>query len=157
MKNDAENPFDIDEISEFKDDSKEKGFEWEETLVDTGPFRPRTVKPLFNYKKFKWIYFLIGFIFLAILSRLFYLQIYMGDDLRVAAEENRYRIYTLSAPRGVIYDRNNNLLVRNIPAFDLVMIPADLEKGVDFEEMWQGLSSLIVLGCLLYTSPSPRD
>lgn len=145
MKNNTEDPFDIDEVGDASGSNKEKGFEWEETLVDTGPFRPRTVKPLFNYKKFKWIYFLIVFIFLIILSRLFYLQVYMGDDLRVAAEENRYRIYTLSAPRGVIYDRKNNLLVRNVPAFDLVLTPADLNDNAGFENIWQGLSNLIEL------------
>jgi penicillin-binding protein 2 len=135
-------------VGQIKNNSSNKnpGYEWEETLVDTGPFRPRTVKPLFNYEKFRWVYFIIFLIFLVILGRVFYLQILMGENLRSAAEENRYRIYTLSAPRGVIYDRNNNLLVRNVPAFDLVIIPADLPKGNDErEKIWENINSLIVL------------
>ncbi len=127
------NPFIIPEIGHIEKKNKKgnEGYEWEETLVDSGPFRPRTVKPLFDYKKFKWVYFVIFIIFTIVWSRVFYLQIMSGDNLRSAAEENRYRIYNLSAPRGVIYDRNNNLLVKNIPAFDLVVIPADLPKNFE--------------------------
>ena len=127
------NPFIIPEIGQIeKKGSKGENHEWEQTLVDSGPFRPRTVKPLFDYNKFKWVYFVIFIIFAIVWGRVFYLQIMSGDNLRSAAEENRYRIYNLSAPRGIVYDRNNNLLVKNIPAFDLVVIPADLPK--DYEE-----------------------
>lgn len=130
------NPFLIPEIGQIekKDKKVSEGQEWEETLVDSGPFRPRTVKPLFDYKKFKWVYFVIFTIFIVVWGRVFHLQIITGNDLRSAAEENRYRIYNLSAPRGVFYDRNNSLLVKNVPAFDLVAIPADLPKEKDKKE-----------------------
>jgi len=136
------NPFKIPEIGhiERKNNKENEGYEWEQTLVDSGHFRPRTIKPLFNYKKFKWVYFVILIVFAIIWGRVFNLQIMAGDNLRSAAEENRYRIYNLSAPRGVIYDRNNNLLVKNIPAFDLVVIPADLPK--DYGEKTKVLENI---------------
>lgn len=128
----SKNPFEFSTFGEIKKkpDSK-SGHEWEESVVDAGPFRPQTVKLLFDFHKLKWVYFVIFFVFLVIFGRLFYLQIILGDTLRRAAEENRYRIHEVVAPRGVIYDRNNNLLVKNVPAFDVVIIPADLPKGED--------------------------
>jgi len=40
---------------------------------------------------------------------------------------------TSDAPRGVIYDRNGELLVRNIPGFTVTIIPAYLPEDVDEE------------------------
>lgn len=106
----------------------DKEGEWEETFGDTGSFRPQTVTPLFNYKKLKWVYVIFFVIFAVLFSRLFYLQAIAGKELRQAAEENRFRIQVLKAPRGIIYDRNKKPLVKNIPSFDVMAIPADLPR-----------------------------
>jgi penicillin-binding protein 2 len=140
------NPFESPLLGEIKKkpSQNKQGYEWEETLVDTGSFRPQTIKPLFDFDKLKWVYFLILFTFLIIFSRLFYLQIVLGETLREAAEENRYRVNRLPALRGVVYDRDNNLLVKNIPAFDVVVIPADLPKNENEKnKIWEELKSLI--------------
>jgi len=54
---------------------------------------------------------------LALFARLFYLTIVEGERFRKTASENRIREAKIEAPRGIIYDRNANPLVGNIPAF----------------------------------------
>lgn len=67
-------------------------------------------------------------ILLIFAARSFYLQILSGYSFKEIADENRVRIKVLKPKRGVIYDRNNKLLVQNIPNFTLSVIPIDLPK-----------------------------
>lgn len=53
--------------------------------------------------------------FLVLFFRLFWLQVIKGHYYRVLSDENRIKIQELTAPRGVIYDYKNNVLVRNRP------------------------------------------
>ncbi|MBU2235923.1 hypothetical protein KKA01_02580, partial [Patescibacteria group bacterium] len=69
---------------------------------------------------------LIGILIL--LSRSIWFQVVRGAYYREASEGNRIRIETIKARRGVMYDRNGELLVRNVPNFALVVIPADLPE-----------------------------
>lgn len=58
-----------------------------------------------------------------IFSRLWFLQIYKGELLHRYSLENRLRREVIKAPRGLIYGRNNELLVDNTPRFDVVVVP----------------------------------
>lgn len=49
--------------------------------------------------------------------RLIELQIILGKRNRELAEGNRIRRETLAAPRGIIFDRDNKPLVRNVPVY----------------------------------------
>lgn len=75
---------------------------------------------------------IIGNIILAsfaiILARLWYLQIYKGDILYRYSLENRLRKELISAPRGMVFSRNNELLIHNIPRFDAVITPQYLKN-----------------------------
>jgi penicillin-binding protein 2 len=51
--------------------------------------------------------------FLAILTRLWFLQGIEAKTYRQLAEQNRTRILPIEAPRGVIFDRHGQLLVKN--------------------------------------------
>ncbi|MDI6778300.1 MAG: penicillin-binding protein 2 [Patescibacteria group bacterium] len=64
--------------------------------------------------------------------RVFYLQVMRNDLYSQMAKENRVRYVPIRAPRGIIFDRNGEKLVNNVPSFDVVAVPADLPK--DFEE-----------------------
>lgn len=66
--------------------------------------------------------------FAIILARLWYLQIYKGDEFYRYSMENRLRKEILLAPRGMIYSRNNELLVHNTPRFDVVIVPQYLSS-----------------------------
>lgn len=56
-------------------------------------------------------------IFLILIGRMAYLQIYKGDYYSRQADGNRIRTTKIIAPRGLIYDCNGELLVRNEPGF----------------------------------------
>src|SRR5438477_5023369 len=57
--------------------------------------------------------------------RLWYLQVERGAQMRYYSEKNRIRPVRVSAPRGVVYDRNGEILVDNRPSFDVVFVPED--------------------------------
>ncbi|MFH2105502.1 MAG: penicillin-binding protein 2, partial [Parcubacteria group bacterium] len=125
-------PFHVDYLEDkaVEQNSSEVMENWDEALwtghQDTKEVR--TVNPLFDYGKIKIFSALILFMFLLLLGRLTQLQVLAGDEFRQAAAENRFRINIKKTVRGIIYDANRNILVRNIPSFDLVIIPADLPK-----------------------------
>ena len=79
--------------------------------------------------RFKYLYsaLFLGFAFL--LLRLVYLQILRGDQMRRYSEENRIKRVKISAPRGMIFDRNRTLLIDNRPDFDLEGIPQYLRES----------------------------
>lgn len=66
--------------------------------------------------------------FLLILARLWYLQIYQGDLFHKFSLENRLRKEIIKAPRGMIFSRNSELLIHNIPRFDAIVIPQYLKN-----------------------------
>lgn len=66
--------------------------------------------------------------FLLILARLWYLQIYQGDLFHKFSLENRLRKEVIKAPRGMIFSRNSQLLIHNIPRFDAIIIPQYLKN-----------------------------
>ncbi|PIS09565.1 hypothetical protein COT75_00955 [Candidatus Beckwithbacteria bacterium CG10_big_fil_rev_8_21_14_0_10_34_10] len=65
--------------------------------------------------RLKPIYFKIflSFIFFFLLSRLFYLQIVKGEENLSSSRENRIKLVKTPALRGVIYDTEGKILVRN--------------------------------------------
>lgn len=74
-------------------------------------------------ERFKYLYAIL-FIGLGILlSRMVYLQVLKGDEMRQYSEENRIKKVKIASPRGMIFDRNRTLLIDNRPAFDLEIIP----------------------------------
>ncbi len=60
------------------------------------------------------------FLFLA--GALTHLQIFQGEKFRELALHNRIRRVALSAPRGVIYDRNGKILAGNRPSYDVELV-----------------------------------
>ncbi len=72
----------------------------------------------------------IGVIILVVavilLIRLFYLQV-IDSSYKLSAENNSKRIDFDYPARGLIYDRNNELLVYNQPSYDLMIAPYELK------------------------------
>lgn len=75
--------------------------------------------------------------------RLWYLQIHRGEDFSVMARDNQLRQEAIFAPRGLIRDRNGELLAVNEPAYALGLVREDC-KDVDATLMqvaqWTGKS-----------------
>jgi penicillin-binding protein 2 len=61
-----------------------------------------------------------------LIVRLFYIQV-IDSTYKLSAENNSKRIETIYAARGLIYDRNKQLLVYNQPAYDLMIAPFELK------------------------------
>ena len=62
------------------------------------------------------------------------------DKYSKKANTNRIRKVTLSAPRGLILDRNGSILVDNIPTYILNAIPGELSKR---DEKFQFIADVI--------------
>ena len=81
-----------------------------------------------NLKNFQFFWFVATFVIFLLFGRTFYLQIIRGGYYKDVAENNRIRSVAIKAPRGIIRDKNGQVLARNIPSFDAVFVPIDLPK-----------------------------
>src|SRR3954469_7594093 len=79
--------------------------------------------------RFKYLYAIVFLGLGLLLSRLVYLQILRGDQMRQYSEENRIKRVKVAAPRGMIFDRTHKLLIDNRPDFDLEIIPQYLRES----------------------------
>jgi len=68
-------------------------------------------------------------LFVILLGRLWYIQVFMEERYKVAAQENRIRIHRVKAARGFIYDRGGSPLAINLPTFGLSFVPASLLRN----------------------------
>ena len=70
--------------------------------------------------------------FALIFARLWFLQVEKGAEMRAVSEHNRIRLVRVPAARGVVYDRNGEILVDNRASFDVVFVPEDAtdKRGV---------------------------
>jgi penicillin-binding protein 2 len=65
--------------------------------------------------------------FLLLVMRLWQLQILQGSEYRKLSEDNRLRIISIPAPRGIIFDRNGIQLVKNSPYYYASLIPDEFD------------------------------
>lgn len=107
----------------------------------------------YNLEKRKYV--IGGFIVVVVaiyLCKLFDLQI-LDDKYSEIAVNNARSTKVTHPSRGQIYDRNGNLVVYNEPAYDLVLVPKDVQefdtttmckilqlKRSDFELLWKNMS-----------------
>ena len=67
-------------------------------------------------------------VFFVMVGRMVQLQVMRQDEYRTLADTNRLVRLETASPRGVIYDRNDTILVRNRPSFEIAVVPADLTQ-----------------------------
>ena len=85
----------------------------------------------------------MGLLLAVFIGRLFSLQILQGEFYLSLADDNRFDRVSIAAPRGVIYDSNGSLLVRNLPAFNVYVTPALLpDSEAEIEAIFVKLSEL---------------
>lgn len=77
-----------------------------------------------------------------LLLRLWFLQIINGPIYKIQSENNRIRLQSIPPYRGLIMDRNGELLVNNIPSYNLYFIPEDVK---DADKLILNLKRLISL------------
>ena len=68
---------------------------------------------------------------LVFITRLFFLQV-LNDSYKDNADSNAFLKKTIYPARGLIYDRNNNLVVSNQPVYDVMLI---MREMVNFDTL----------------------
>ena len=105
--------------------------------------RPALAGPHIPPRRLLVTYLIVGGLTALFVMRLYQLQVLQGEDFTELAEENRLTNVYPPAPRGVIYDRNDYQLVRNIPSFNVLVTPAFLpDSPAEVEATYQVLSNL---------------
>jgi penicillin-binding protein 2 len=77
------------------------------------------------------LYGLIVVVFVTLFGRLIYLQIFHGERYTYLSENNRIRLKRVPGSRGMIVDRQGQLLVDSRPSFDLYFVPEDSDAPED--------------------------
>lgn len=86
----------------------------------------------------------VGIVFLIYLFRVFNLQIMQGPEWNALAEENRISDINIPSQRGIIMDRNDFILARNIAAYNVVITPAKLPDDIgEIQEIYRSLAELV--------------
>ena len=70
------------------------------------------------------------FLLFLLIFRLYYLQVYQADKYKTLSDENRISTRLLVPPRGIIYDRHQNMLAGNEQNFQALMV-AEQTTNVD--------------------------
>ena len=76
----------------------------------------------------------------AIVSRLFYLQIIKKDDFLTKSDQNRFRSWKITPSRGMILDRENNIIADNFQVYKIAIIPKEIKSISSF---FSSLSKII--------------
>jgi penicillin-binding protein 2 len=79
-------------------------------------------------RRARLLYLLLAVAFLGLISRLVFLQLVQGERYTFLSENNRIRIKRVPGTRGMIFDRQGQLLVDSRPSFDLIFVPEDSES-----------------------------
>ncbi len=65
--------------------------------------------------------------FAILIARLFWLQVLQSDEFRLDAERNSVRTRRVEAPRGILFDRTGAILVDSRPAYDVLLVPHQVD------------------------------
>jgi len=93
-------------------------------------------------KRFRFIALGMALLFLALLGRLFQLQILETDDNKSIARENIVRRTTLATTRGIIRDRTGKVLAASRPAYNIYVVPS----RIDMAAVWPKLVDYLGMG-----------
>ena len=73
----------------------------------------------------RWFFFAI---FLVLAVAFFRTQVIQHERFQLRAEKNRLRIVPLTAPRGVIYDRNGLVIADNVPGYAIKLLAPSVDS-----------------------------
>ena len=97
-------------------------------------------KSFFNRLLVVYIFFGIAFSFF--LHKTYSLQISEYTNYESASIKNKTKEVLVQPVRGVIYDRNGNIIVKNVPTYDLILKPS---KVISIENFLNNISDGIVI------------
>jgi len=108
------------------EDKLNKSLNWDD---DPNDF-PRFDQPVSPWRLVP-IYIMLSIFLILLVSRAFKLQVIDGANFLSRSEGNHVQVQINHAPRGVIYDRNGKVLVRNKPGYRLAV------RKIDLPENWE--------------------
>ena len=76
-------------------------------------------------RRVRFLYLVLFLVFGGLLVRLFFLQVIDGERYTFLSENNRIRIKRIPGTRGMVVDRQGQLLVDSRPSFDLLFVAED--------------------------------
>ena len=85
----------------------------------------------------QWLAVGLFFCFMILAGGLWYVQVVSSKKYEKYREVQSYRTVRIPAPRGLIYDRNSQVLVENEPKFNIVVYLDQLRK--DFTKTYHEL------------------
>ena len=71
---------------------------------------------------------IVAVVFVVLAARLWYLQVLTGNDYSVIAKATQTRVVKDPAQRGVIYDRDGEVLANNVPGLNVTVIPDEISR-----------------------------
>ncbi|MFN2360598.1 MAG: penicillin-binding protein 2 [Marinobacter sp.] len=75
-----------------------------------------------------------------LIARMYQLQVVEHDIYTTLSDKNRVQVQSVAPPRGLIYDRNDQLLAENRPVFSVTLVP---ERVGDMDETLAKLHSML--------------
>ena len=97
-------------------------------------------KNFFNRLILIYVFFLFLFVFF--LYRTFSLQVSNYTDYEIASLQNKTREVLIQPMRGIVYDRNGEIIVNNTPSYNLITKPSQIK---DLESHFNKISMIISL------------
>ncbi len=83
-------------------------------------------------------------VFLIFSLRMYELQVIRFEEFQGFADENRFSQLPIAARRGAIFDRNDQRLAFNVPAYNVTIVPAQLPSDEEAElDVYNRLSALV--------------
>lgn len=151
LQDQGTDPFSVKEgrfrFGQLKDSTYYSDWTEESFLSDIG--RKERVSFTFNLSKLKYFAAAAVFALGLLILRATWLQVIKNDYYYNLSENNRLRVETVEAKRGIIYDRNFRPLVRNKANFVLYLRPIDLPKNeLTRDELIRQLSQILEKGSL---------
>ena len=92
----------------------------------------RVVEKKSFFKRLLIVYLFFALIFIFFLQRTYSLQVSEFNNYELAAIENKTKEVLVQPIRGIIYDRNGNILVNNVPSYDLIIKPWQISNIDNF-------------------------
>src|SRR5271156_1317916 len=74
-------------------------------------------------ERYTYLYGIIIVVFLTLFIRLWFLQIIKGSEFKRFSEQNQIKEDKVPAPRGMLMDRNGEILVDSLPDFSVNLTP----------------------------------
>ncbi|MBU2264934.1 penicillin-binding protein 2 [Patescibacteria group bacterium] len=114
-----------------------ESIEPEEIFLDatkSADFDDRKIEVPIKPQTFRIFSLVILAVFLILVGRVAYLQLWEGQYFKGLAEKNHLRSLPIFASRGIIYDKNLKQLVYNVPSFNLIVSLPDLPRDLTIRQ-----------------------